>query len=136
MRAFMTRFFALTTAVLALIVGVLVGVLVSVPRSAQPAPVAAATAATTREGAPETTEVVDTRPVPNGALNFADIAARLNPAVVNIDATARGQKAGRLLEESARPGGLDDPYNPGRRNTDTPRRGTGTGFLIDPEGNI
>ena len=32
-------------------------------------------------------------------INFADIAARLNPAVVNIDASARGQRARGLTQE-------------------------------------
>lgn len=129
----MTRLFTITTAALTLIIGVLVGVLLNVPRATQPVSQAPAASAAPRDGAPEPTEVVDTRPMPNGSLNFADIAARLNPAVVNIDATARGRNAGRLLEDGARRG-MDDPY--GRRFTDAPRRGTGTGFLIDAEGNI
>ena len=75
------------------------------------------------------------RPSPPASLNFADIAARLNPAVVNIDATARGRRARRLIEDGARRG-PDDPFDPGRRGADAPRRGTGTGFLIDPDGHI
>jgi len=129
----MTRLFTITTAVLTLIIGVLVGVLVSVPRSVQPVSKAPASAMTSRDGAPEPAETAETRPLPNGSLNFADIAARLNPAVVNIDATARGRRAGRLLEDGARRG-PDDPFD--RRGADAPRRGTGTGFLIDPDGNI
>ena len=31
------------------------------------------------------------RLVPAGGVNFADIAERINPAVVNIDATSRGR---------------------------------------------
>src|SRR6476661_6914506 len=100
----MTRFFTITTAVLTLIIGVLVGVLLSVPRAAQPAAPASAVSNESRDGAPEPSERVDARPMPNGSLNFADIAARLNPAVVNIDATARGRRAGRLLEEGGRRG--------------------------------
>ena len=129
----MTRVFTITTAVLTLIIGVLVGVLLTMPRSAPPASPAPVTTASARDGAPEPREIVDSRPLPNGSINFADIAARLNPAVVNIDATARGRRTGRLLDDGARRG-ADDPFD--RRGGDGLRRGTGTGFLIDAEGNI
>jgi serine protease Do len=130
----MTRLFAITTATLTAIIGVLVGLLLSLPRAERrPAPAPASAAA--ESGAPPVTEVAEARPVPSGSPNFADIAARLNPAVVNIDATARGRRAGRLIEESGRRG-PDDPFDPGRRGAEAPRRGTGTGFLIDPDGHI
>ena len=131
----MTRLFAITTATLTGIIGLLVGLLLTVERSAQPAAQAHAAAASSGEGAPAITEVVDPRPGPAGPVNFADIAARLNPAVVNIDATARGRRARQLVEGGAT-GGADDPFAPGRRGTETPRRGTGTGFLIDADGSI
>jgi serine protease Do len=130
----MTRLFAITTATLTAIIGVLVGLLLSLPRGEQPsAPVPASTAG--QSGAPPIAEVVDPRPVSSGSPNFADIAARMNPAVVNIDATARGRRARRLIEEGGRRGS-DDLLDPGRRGTEAPRRGTGTGFLIDSEGHI
>jgi serine protease Do len=131
----MTRLFTITTAVLTLIIGLLVGVLLSVPRSAQPTASAPAAASAPRDGAPEPISVTDSRPLPSGSVNFADIASRMNPAVVNIDATARGRRARRLIEDGARRG-PEDPLEPGRRGADTPRRGTGTGFLIDAEGSI
>jgi serine protease Do len=71
-----------------------------------------------------------------GVVNFADVADRLNPAVVNIDATsrrrARAQSNGRT---PARPEMFEDPFD-NRRFRDAPRRGAGTGFLIDDEGHI
>jgi serine protease Do len=71
-----------------------------------------------------------------GVVNFADIAERLNPAVVNIDATSRRrprtQGSGRT---PARPELFEDPFD-NRRFRDAPRRGAGTGFLIDSEGHI
>jgi len=75
-------------------------------------------------------------PVP-GTVNFADIAERLNPVVVNIDASARGRRAtvrppGELPR---RPEMFDDPTER-RRSGEAPRRGTGTGFIIDPDGHI
>ena len=131
----MTRLFTITTAALTLIIGVLIGLLMSVPRSIQPAAPAATTTAAARDGVAEPIEPIDARPMPSGSLNFADIAARLNPAVVNIDATARGRRTGRLLDDGGRRG-TDEPFDPSRRGSDALRRGTGTGFLIDPEGNI
>ncbi len=130
----MTRLFAITTATLTAIIGVLVGLLLSLPRGDQaPMPITASAAG--QDGAPPIAEVADPRPLPSGSPNFADIAARLNPAVVNIDATARGRRARRRIEEGGRRG-PDDPFDPGRRAGDAPRRGTGTGFLIDPDGHI
>ena len=62
-----------------------------------------------------------------GAANFADVAERVNAAVVNIDATSRGAV-------------LRDPQrfmrrSPDQRNYDTPG-GSGSGFIIDREGFI
>src|SRR5437879_5307436 len=65
-------------------------------------------------------------------VSFAEIVERLNPAVVNIDATARPRDArrrGRLgLVEP--PDLFDDPSDFGtpRRDRDAPRRGAGSGF--------
>jgi serine protease Do len=130
----MTRLFAITTAVLTGIIGVLVGLLVTVDRSPQPIAQTQRVVSPSTDGAPAMSEVVDSRPSNSSSVNFADIAARLNPAVVNIDATARGQRARQIIEGGRR--GADDPFDPSRRGADTPRRGTGTGFLIDPDGSI
>ncbi len=72
------------------------------------------------------------RPWPPGVVNFADIAERINPAVVNIDATSRGRGRARAaghpprsVRRSARPGVA---RGDGR---DLPRRGAGSGFIID-----
>ncbi len=131
----MTRLFVMTTAALTGIIGILVGLLLTIERSAPPVRVAQAESRAASDATPPITEVVDTRPSATAALNFADIAARMNPAVVNIDATARGRRARQLVEGGARRG-ADDPFEPGRRGEDTPRRGTGTGFLIDADGSI
>jgi len=132
----MNRLFVVTTATLTAVIGALVGLLLSVPRPVRPiAPAPLASAPMSIEGGPGAAEFVDSRPVPASSLNFADIAARLNPAVVNIDATARGRRARQLIEQGGKRG-TDDPLEPGSRGTDAPRRGTGTGFLIDPDGLI
>jgi serine protease Do len=72
-------------------------------------------------------------------LNFADVVERINPAVVNIDATTTGRdprsRRNRSVPEG--PGQLDGPndFNP-RFNFDTPGRGEGSGFIIDADGSI
>src|SRR5262245_14419590 len=73
-----------------------------------------------------------------GVVNFADVAARLNPAVVNIDASSRSRRSGRLSTPPPNspipPEVPTDPFDNRRR--DLPRRGAGTGFIIDDEGHI
>ena len=131
----MTKLFVVTTATLTGIIGILLGVILSMPRASD---------APQRErssndaGQPEVAPVTDAPhpPAPSPtSINFADIAARLNPAVVNIDATARSRRAARLVDEGARRG-PSEPFEPGRRPSELPRRGTGTGFLIDAQGHI
>jgi serine protease Do len=64
-------------------------------------------------------------PMP-GAVNFADVAERLNAAVVNIDA------ASRAGHDRRRRG--DDPGD--GRDFDVPHQGSGSGFIIDAQGFI
>jgi serine protease Do len=76
---------------------------------------------------------------PSGVINFAEIAARINPAVVNIDATSRGRS--RLPDGHPPvpvPGdGIEGPeLAPHRGDRDVPRKGTGSGFIIDDHGYI
>jgi serine protease Do len=54
-------------------------------------------------------------------VDFAEVASRMNAAVVNVDASSRGGRARR--------GELDD-------NRDGPRQGAGSGFFIDEDGHI
>ncbi len=60
-----------------------------------------------------------------GAVNFADVAERINPAVVNIDSASKGRERSRRDE----PDGLP-------RDFDGPRQGSGSGFIIDHAGYI
>ena len=132
----MTRLYVLTTASLAALIGVLIGLLLSMPRTDRVSspPGSDAAVSTVSSTPPPAESSVVPSPSPT-SINFADIAARLNPAVVNIDATARARRARRLVEEGGRRGGAVDPFDLGRRG-DVPRRGTGTGFLIDAEGHV
>src|SRR5471030_1315326 len=87
------------------------------------------------------------RPVSRGSgapgmtslVNFADVVERLNPAVVNIDTTTRA--TGRRRRGGARqadpPDQFDGPFDFGTpRDRDAPRRGAGSGFIIDADGSI
>jgi serine protease Do len=60
-----------------------------------------------------------------GAVNFADVAERINAAVVNIDATSKNSRERRRGDE-AEPG----------RDYEGPRQGSGSGFIIDRDGFI
>jgi serine protease Do len=62
-----------------------------------------------------------------GAVNFADVAERINPAVVNIDAAARGGRDGRRRRGGEESGDQS-------RDFDVPRQGSGSGFIIDRQG--
>jgi serine protease Do len=66
-------------------------------------------------------------------INFADVVERVNPAVVNIDATSSGGSDSRRRR---RPN-LPDPPDPfDNQRNDAPRRGSGSGFIIDADGSI
>ena len=67
-----------------------------------------------------------------GVVNFADVAERINPAVVNIDAASRsGGRGGSRGPQR----GVDDPLD-SPRELDVPRQGAGSGFIVDREGYI
>ena len=63
-----------------------------------------------------------------GAVSFADVAERVNAAVVNIDAATRSGGDRRRR-------GLDDPGEP-PRELEIPHQGSGSGFVIDRQGYI
>jgi serine protease Do len=131
----MSKRFTVVTVVLTAVVAFLVGAIVAggVARSAISAGAPAKTAtpaATARPGS-------HANPALNGLVNFADIVERINPAVVNIDATARGRerarRRGRTMMEPP------DPMGPGGNDGsrgDSPHRGAGSGFIIDADGSI
>jgi serine protease Do len=122
----MRRFLVLTVGLCATI-AFLVGLIVA--GSMMPAPAHSAPEAGPTQGRTATAAAA----VP-GAVSFADIAERLNPAVVSIDATVRG--TGRFRRRF----GLQLPEVPnqleGQTDRDAPRRGAGTGFLVAADGHI
>ncbi|MEO7191042.1 MAG: trypsin-like peptidase domain-containing protein [Vicinamibacterales bacterium] len=62
----------------------------------------------------------------SASVDFAEVASRLNAAVVNVDIASRGSDD--LPRFSRRRYSTDD--------TDAPREGSGSGFIIDPNGFI
>ena len=125
----MTRRFVTVSVCLTATVAFLVGLIVAgsvAPRQAQSAPGLSDSPARTRSASPVVPAVV----------SFADVAERLNPAVVNIDATTRGAARQRGVGAPTPPDSPDLFDRPGNREPQGPRRGTGTGFLIDASGLI
>jgi serine protease Do len=128
MAGIMTGRFAAITVCLAMAIGAMIGLVLAgnlTPAPAHSAPKARVVASSTPRAAS-----------PNPAVSFADVADRLNPAVVTIDASARGSRYRRLGS-----GGTPDPSQDGlgrggERDRDGPRRGAGTGFLVDAGGHI
>src|SRR5215470_8541312 len=128
----MSKRFTAVTIVLTAIVAFLVGAIVAGGLT-RPA-VSAGTPPSARHAAAM-------RPASDGAalspaVNFADVVERINPAVVNIDATTRGREGRRRRNRSSAPE-PDGPFdfNP-RGERDDPRRGAGSGFIIDTDGSI
>jgi serine protease Do len=69
-------------------------------------------------------------------VNFADVVAKVNPAVVNVDASSRVPESRRRRSRSLSPDseGFDDSDSYSDR--DPTRRGEGSGFIIDADGSI
>ena len=140
----MSRRFTIVTVILTAVVAFLVGAITAgapgqgamragVPEGSQrPTPVM-------RAAGTSSSPAAGTAPVP--LVNFADVVERINPAVVNVEATTRATNA--LRRRRVRPDLPDvpDPFNGGvngipRNDRDQPRRGSGSGVIIDADGNI
>jgi serine protease Do len=128
----MSRRFTIVTLTLTAVIAFLVGAIVA-GGLGRPA-VTADTPQQRRTPAAKVSNVGEPRSV--SLVNFADIVERINPAVVNIDATSRvGERRRR-----GRPGLPDAPepfdFNAPRGDREIPRRGAGSGFIIDADGSI
>src|SRR5688572_31901501 len=127
----MTRRFTIVTVALTAVVAFLVGAII-----------AGGFESPSLSGAPEAGPAA--RPASRAAagapaINFADVVERVNPAVVNIAASSRGAEARRSRGRNV----LPEPPDPFDRGPDFgppvregPRRGAGTGFIIDADGSI
>lgn len=72
---------------------------------------------------------IEAAPVAVGGVDFAAVAERLNASVVNVDSATRGSgERGRVFAPRYRRELGDD--------ANTPREGSGSGFVIDPAGYI
>lgn len=137
----MPRRFLAVTLCLTAVVGLLVGLILA--GSFSPVPASSALAAPDASPAAPRPAMSATRLEPvrtataitAGGGSFADVAERLNPAVVNVDATSRGLARGRRRADPGEPDDREFFNRPGR-DREQPRRGAGTGFLIDPAGYI
>ena len=129
----MSKRFTIVSVLLAAVVAFLVGAIVAggVARSS----VAAGTPGKSVAG--RTVIRSGASPALNNLVNFADVVERINPAVVNIDATARGRESrrrGRSRIDPPEP--FDGPDFGPRSERDAPHRGAGSGFIIDSDGSI
>ena len=127
----MSKRFTIVTLALSTCVAFLVGVILA--GGLTPAPVVS-----TAPGTPPSPRAMS-KPAalagPPTVVNFADVAERINAAVVNIDATSK--TAGTRDPQRYFRGGTDGPLEgPGPRDSETPRQGSGSGFLIDADGFI
>src|SRR5512135_1381595 len=117
----MSRRFTVVTLALTAVVAFLVGAIVAGGVSRSSIAAGAAKLGATRAAA---------RPIGGGfgstVASFADVVQRINPAVVNIDATSRGHDRRRRNRGSDQPDLYDGPdYGSPRSDRDGPRRGAG-----------
>jgi serine protease Do len=131
----MRRFTLITvalTAVVAFLVGAIFAGGLARPSVAAGVPSKAAATRPARAAVP---------PAAASLVSFAEVVERINPAVVNIDATARGREARRRRGRTGFPDvpgpPLEGPdFGPRSDRNDAPRRGAGSGFIIDADGSI
>jgi serine protease Do len=128
-----SRRFTIVTVALAAVVAFLVGAIVA-GGFAQPS-VTARAPANTGPASPARNAV--NRGAEASLVSFADVVERINPAVVNVDATTRTmgdrRRRGSGLPEAPE---LFDRPDFSLPRGETPRRGAGSGFIIDAEGGI
>jgi serine protease Do len=130
----MSRRFTIVTLALVAVVAFLVGAIVAGGITRSEVAAGAKTAAVPRPVAARASNAVGGTTL----VNFADVVERINPAVVNIDTTTRAsdrRRRGRTAPLSPDP--FDGPFDFGTpRERETPRRGAGSGFIIDADGSI
>jgi serine protease Do len=133
------RRFTLVTLALTAVVAFLVGAILAGGGGGQSSMAAGnRTTNSAMDGAKPVIEAAERR-LPGSLVDFADIVDRVNPSVVNIDATTggaapRGQKY-RIAPELPGQPVVPNESRP-RFQLDLPRRGEGSGFIIDADGSI
>ena len=122
----MFRRFTIVTVALSSAVAFLVGLILA--GEVTPTPVVST--ASSRSASPARVRPPAGAP-PSTVVNFAEVTERINAAVVNIDASANA--GGRGVQRPGRPGADDLDSS---RDFDSPRPGSGSGFIIDRAGLI
>lgn len=125
----MNRRFTLISLALTATVAFFLGVLVAGPLA--PTPQATASAIQ----APDPAASRTTSPAMT-LVNFADVVGRVNAAVVNIDATSRSRRRLPAWHPPIDPFSGPDRGTPRDPQREPPRRGAGSGFIIDATGLI
>src|SRR5438046_1403848 len=128
----MSRPFALVTLALTATMAFMIGLIVA--GSAVPAPALSHTQSK-NTAAPSVAPAVEgiTNRQAAGHVNFADVAERINPAVVNIEATTRAGDSGRRRRSLPDSGPFDDQSMSG---VPALRPQSGSGFVIERNGLI
>ncbi len=130
----MNRVFTVVAAGLLALVAFLGGFMTAGSTAPAASPGEANAAVQEAASAGELARVFEPDPAPAGPdavsrtslVDFASVVERVNRAVVSIDATSRGRSASRLPYRG--------PARPDRE--EEPRRGAGSGFIIDADGHI
>jgi serine protease Do len=132
----MSRRFTFVTVTLTAVVAFLVGLIVAGGSARSSITAGAPAASTTPAGRHAVRPAA--APLDAPPLSFADIVERINPAVVNVDATSRGREPRRRRGRVGPPESPDPLEGPdfGPPRGETPRRGAGSGFIIDADGSI
>ncbi len=130
----MSRRFTFVTVALTAIVAFLVGAIVA-GGFLRPGVEAQATISAPRRAAVAADTSTIGAPRPTGAtlVSFADVVDRVNAAVVNIDASSAGPAADARRRNRL---GLPDSPEMFERPREAPRRGSGSGFIVDADGSI
>jgi serine protease Do len=128
----MSKRFTFVTLVLSTSVAFLVGIIIAGGMSRTPVLSSASSSAREANGrAREKARAASLTSAP-ALVNFADVAERINPAVVNIDAASKGQNG----REGQRLFPRTPEDQPDGRDSDAPHQGSGSGFIVDRGGYI
>src|SRR5947208_14245930 len=122
----MSKRFTLLTVALSAVVAFLVGLIIA--GAFTPAPIVSTAPRTLPPANDPARAAITGGPM---VVNFADVAERMNAAVVTIDSTSKGgepRDPGTLFHRDGGSGG------PVPRDPDAPRQGSGSGFIIDRDG--
>jgi serine protease Do len=126
----MSRRFTFVTLALSTVVAFLVGIILAGGVSRTPV-VSSESSTSGAASARERARPAAMKSAP-ALVNFADVAERINPAVVNIDAASKG----RTARESTRPYQRNPDDQTDGREPDSPHQGSGSGFIVDRAGYI